>query len=182
MKLNLDLSGVQVFGTKTVVPAGRYSVTVSAAEVKETKAGGAMVIVKFQVLDGEYKGALIEDNYNIINDNETAVRIGRGKLKAILKHGGADNIEALNDTDELLGLCLDISVTEEEESFTNDEGELIEFKKNYVQGFMPRETTSVQEEKEEKAEKKVEKKESPKKEVKKEAKKEDAGNLPPWLK
>lgn len=136
-KLNLDLSGVNVFGKKTIVPTGRYCVTVCETEVKENKAKtGGYLQVSFSIQGGEHDGAIIVDRYNIQNPNENAVKMGLSKIKAIMTYGGHSNPNKLAKSDDLIGLMLDVAVTEDPHSFTGDNGETVETTQNNIQGFM----------------------------------------------
>lgn len=106
-KLNLSLSDVKVSTGNgngfAVVPTGSYTVSVSSADVIETKSGGSALIVGYKILEGEHQGKLLKDFLNIVNANETAQRISMERLATIswatnapLKKG------VLADTDDLL--------------------------------------------------------------------------------
>ena len=67
------------------LPAGSYPVQIVETETKTTNAGnGTYLKTKFEVVDGEYKGRKFFQNFNLTNANETAERIGRQHIKAIL--------------------------------------------------------------------------------------------------
>ncbi len=104
MKLNMDLSGVQEESRSefSLIPAGEYSVKVVSAEVKETKSGGAGLIIGLQVVGGECDGKKIKDFLNIVNSNQDAERIGKQRLKLIASLVGVKNPNKIADTDELL--------------------------------------------------------------------------------
>ena len=135
MKLNLDLSGVSTQSSRVVVPTGNYPVEVVNAEAKETKAGGAMLVVGYRILSGQHAGSVISDNYNIMNANEDAQRIALSCIKTILTVGGHKNPDALKDSDEMLGLQLNVYVEEDENNWTNDSGEEINSTQNNFKGF-----------------------------------------------
>ena len=134
-KSGLDLSAVRAFGVSTVLPAGNYNAKCISTEMKETKKGGHMVIAKFSVINGDYAGCEIEDNYHVVNDSEAAVRIGLSKIKAILEFGGHKNPNMIKDTDEMHGLTVGIVVSQNEESFVNEKGETVNFTKNKIEGY-----------------------------------------------
>ena len=67
-------------------PAGEYLCEMIKSEMKDTKSGtGQYLAVQFKILEGKNKGSIVFNNYNLVNDNETAVRIavkGMDKLCA----------------------------------------------------------------------------------------------------
>ena len=104
-KLNLSLSNVEMEKPKSefwTVPAGKYTVKVGKAEIKETRNGGAAVIFGYEIQDGEYAGKLIKDFVNIINQNPEAQRIGLQRLKTVAFATGFEGSN-LDDTDQLIG-------------------------------------------------------------------------------
>lgn len=106
MKLNLDLTETKVQSPSgySLVPAGEYDVTVVKAELKETKAGGAMLILGYEVQSGEFAGKIIKDTMNIVNQNADATRIGLERLKTVANATGHKNPNKIADSDELLNL------------------------------------------------------------------------------
>lgn len=62
-------------------PAGEYLVEIVKSDMKETKSGtGQYLAVQFKILEGKNKGSIVFNNYNIINDNEVAVKIAIREL------------------------------------------------------------------------------------------------------
>jgi hypothetical protein len=93
----LDLTNV----SESTFEAGEYTVTCSAAEVKETKAGtGEYIKCTFET----DKGQRIYHNFNIKNSNEKAVQIGLAQLKTFMRVAGKANPNTLGGVGELLGL------------------------------------------------------------------------------
>lgn len=86
-------------GSYDPIPAGDYTLKALEAEEKETKAGGTMIKVKFEVVSGEYAGRLIWDNFNVVNASEKAQNIGRQQLVAWATACGKPDAD---DTDKLL--------------------------------------------------------------------------------
>ena len=146
MKLNLDLSSVSTMSARVVVPTGNYNVKVVSAEAKETKSGGGMLVVGFSIQDGEHKGVVINEYYNIVNKNEDTVRIALSAIKTMMTVGGHRNPEKLADSDELLGLSMTLYVEEEETTFTGRDGDEIETTQNRVKGYMELQEESEEEE------------------------------------
>lgn len=84
------------------IPAGEYLAKITESEIKDTAAGtGKYVKLKFEVIEGEYKGRLIWNNLNIINPNPTAVEIAQKELATICRAIGKPVIQ---DTNELHGI------------------------------------------------------------------------------
>ena len=69
------------------------------SEVKPTKnKEGTIMVLAFRILEGKYKGRIIYTNYNIVNKNETTVKIAEGQIKSLCEALGIDELQ---DTDEL---------------------------------------------------------------------------------
>lgn len=65
------------------LPKGWYKAVIEASEFKPTKNGGMAIQVTFSIIDGFAKGRKIFARYNVINDNEDAVRIAYEQLGAL---------------------------------------------------------------------------------------------------
>lgn len=89
----LNLGGVQASGASTMLRAGRYVCTARNAALSDTKSGGKYIEVELN--DNNDMGS-IKAYLNVhIPASETATRIGREQLKALLTFGGhkdPDNI------------------------------------------------------------------------------------------
>ena len=104
-RLNLSLKGVEVQQSSgfSIVPEGTYNVVVGKTEFKETKTGGAAIVLGYKVLDGEHEGKLIKDFVNIQNANPEATRIGLQRLKTVAFATGYEG-DDIADSDDLLNL------------------------------------------------------------------------------
>ena len=97
------------------IPAGMYEAELTKSEIKTTKAkDGKYLAFCFKVLDGEFEGRMIWTNLNIVNKNETAVKIAQGDLKAICESVGFEG--ELEDTEDLHNIPLAIKVSVKEET------------------------------------------------------------------
>lgn len=166
--LNLNLSDVSTMSDKVVLPTGNYPVKITSAEVAETKKGGHMIVAGFTVTAGEHKGATVTNRFNIVNDNEDAVRIGLQQIKTILTVGGHKNPNLLKHTGELVGLELSIYIEEVDNNWTNKDGEEVESTQNEFKGYMKLEAVEeaeVEEDEEEEEEAPAPKKKVAKKKV-----------------
>lgn len=105
--IKLDLNEVSSSAT---IPAGDYTVSVSHAEVRDTKAGtGQYINLMFQVMEGPYEGFSIFELYNFDNPNPTAVRLALSKLKQLMEAAGEDNFQ-INDVNDLVGYVVSATV------------------------------------------------------------------------
>jgi len=94
-------------GSFDPLPTGWYSASIAGAEVKQTKAGGDMISVKYQITGPNHAGRVIFGNFNIRNANERAQEIGQQQLGELMKAIGLDR---LSDTDQLIGGVCDIKL------------------------------------------------------------------------
>ena len=94
----LDLSNVTI--ESDILPNGDYAVVVEEALVKETKDGtGEYIRAKLKVIEGERKGKVLFQMFNIKNKNSEAVRIGHQQLKAFMKAAGFSSFVIKSATD-----------------------------------------------------------------------------------
>lgn len=67
-----------------VLPAGIYTVKVTAGEMKKTKKGnGEYLQVEMTVVEGEHADRKIFDRFNLVNPSAEAVKIARGQFAAL---------------------------------------------------------------------------------------------------
>ena len=96
------------------VPEGEYLAKATAAEVKETKNGrGQYIKMTLTILGPKFQGRKLFTNFNLINDNPEAARIGKQQVKSFMTAGGMsqEQINRFNDTDQLLGLTCKVRVS-----------------------------------------------------------------------
>ena len=90
------------------LPAGWYSVKVTGAELKNTKAGtGQYIAVRYDVLGPTHQGRVVFGNLNIKNPNPKAEEIGRQQLGDLMR---AIGLAKVTDTDQLIGGTLQIKL------------------------------------------------------------------------
>ena len=72
-------------GTFIAVPDGFYKAVLIGEELKEnSKNTGMLLILNWQIIEGEYTGTVIIDRLNITNQSKQAQDIAQGTLKRIL--------------------------------------------------------------------------------------------------
>lgn len=84
---------------------GCYPVTIVEAVYKPSKSNPSnfMISVCYQVDGGDFDGWKVYDNFNVINSNDLAQKIGRSDLKAMCEACGLGGFE---DPSELIGESL----------------------------------------------------------------------------
>lgn len=92
-----------------VLPAGWYSVTITEADVKDTKAGtGTYIKTRYDVTGPTGQGRVVFGNINNKNPNTEAEKIGNQQLGELMRAVGLPRLE---DTDQLIGKRLDIKLS-----------------------------------------------------------------------
>ncbi len=85
-----------------VVPAGSYVVAMTKSELKKTKDGqGRYLQCNFKVQEGDEKGAVIVERFNLVNKNKTAEEIAQAKFNQLC---AAADLRDVEDSDELLDI------------------------------------------------------------------------------
>ncbi|RLB94607.1 MAG: hypothetical protein DRH26_00635 [Deltaproteobacteria bacterium] len=80
----LDKDVEESSGGFTVLPAGKYKACIVRDELKDNKAGtGKILVLKIQVIEGQYAQEILTDNINITNPSAQCQAIGQGTLKRI---------------------------------------------------------------------------------------------------
>ena len=95
-----------------VIPPGTYNVVIVESDVKDTKTGGKMLVLKYQIIDGKNVGDTVEDRMNIVNSSEIAQKIGLSQLKNICEAVG--HVGQLRDSNQLHGKPLAVKVIVEQ--------------------------------------------------------------------
>jgi len=80
------------------LPAGEYKSVAVNSEMKQTSTGGEMLSMRFEVLDGQYKGRVLFANFNMRNKSADAVRIARSEFASLCR---AANVFNPRDSAEL---------------------------------------------------------------------------------
>jgi len=76
------------------IPAGEYPAIITESDLKPTKDGtGTILALKYEIVDGEYKGRGIYENLNIKNKNPQAQQIAVNALNEIGKVLGMKDIK-----------------------------------------------------------------------------------------
>ena len=76
------------------MPAGDYAVQAVELKMQDTKSGVQMLKVKFEVVDGPFKGRKIIEYFNVLNQNPATVEIAQRDLKAWIRACGvADDVD-----------------------------------------------------------------------------------------
>lgn len=109
-----------------VLPAGWYTASITAAELKNTKAGtGQYIAIRCDITGPSHQGRVVFGNLNIRNPNPKAEEIGRQQLGEVMR---AIGIAKVQDTDELIGGQLSIKVDIRSSEQYGDQNEVRAFK------------------------------------------------------
>lgn len=91
-----------------VLPAGTYTVKITASEWKKTKKGdGQYLQFEMTICDGEYADRRIYDRFNLDNPSNEAKRIARGQFASLREAVG---ILEPRDSSELMGVRFQVVV------------------------------------------------------------------------
>lgn len=83
------------------LPPGEYIAVASDSEMKSNKSNdGQHLSITFDIVEGQMEGRKLWSNYNVVNPNPDAERIGRSELAALCKAAGVANPK---DSSELHG-------------------------------------------------------------------------------
>ena len=112
----LNLSGVDISSAPQILQPGRYVVTITDAFIKQTRNGGSAV--ELSLTDVKGQGTLRAWINVNVPASQTATRIGREQLKALLIHGGHPTPDNPSDIASLKGLKVGASV--QKDTYTMD--------------------------------------------------------------
>lgn len=106
---SIDTNGVEYnSGSRDPLPAGVYSAVVVRTQQKDTKKrDGLYLEVEFDITGPQYAGRKFWDNFNLMNPNPDAVRIG---LEQLGKLGKAAGLPVLEDDQQLLNAEVQIEL------------------------------------------------------------------------
>jgi hypothetical protein len=108
------------------LPAGWYTVRITEADIKETKAGtGNYIKVRYDVLDGTHAGRVVFGNLNLRNPNPKAEEIGRQQLSRLMLAMGLTQV---TDTDQLIGGELSIKLAIQKSDQYGDSNDVKDWK------------------------------------------------------
>lgn len=126
VEINFDSNNVEPLGEFEAIPAGKYLAAIVESGYKLTKAGnGKYLELKFQIIDGQFKGRNLWSRLNLQNPSLQAVQIAQSELSSICRAVG---VLTLKDTAELHNLPLVISVKQKPDA----SGEMRNEIKNYA--------------------------------------------------
>lgn len=98
-----------------LIPEGWYNVTITKAELGNTKSGtGQKIDIRYDIIGPTQQGRVVFQAVNIRNQSQKAEEIGRQQLGEIMRAIGLAKVE---DTDQLVGgqLCIKIKIREASE-------------------------------------------------------------------
>jgi hypothetical protein len=104
--MDIDLNTVEEV-SGGAIPAGEYPAQIEEAELKDTKDGtGKYIRTQWSITGDKLQNRKFWFNFNIVNKNDQAVRIGLGQLKSMILASGATTTK-VTDASQIVGLeCL----------------------------------------------------------------------------
>lgn len=100
---NFDASQYGDMRDFSPVPPGKYVISATSSEMKDTVAGGQMLVINFNIIAGPYTGKGFVTRLNLVNANPTAVKIANEELATLTR---AANFTQLTDSDQLNGVAM----------------------------------------------------------------------------
>ena len=114
-------------GSYEVLPAGWYTATINAADVKQTKSGtGRYIAVRYDITGPTHQGRVVFSNLNIENANPEAEKLARQQLRALMESIG---IAKLENTDQLIGSNVKVKLKIERNEQYGDKNQVAAFSK-----------------------------------------------------
>jgi hypothetical protein len=109
-QFQFDASQVAPQAAPEPVPADRYKVAASKAEMEPTKEQGQLLKLEWTILEGPFTGRKVYDRLNLLNKSEQAMQIAYGTLSAVCRAVG--HIQIQSSTAELCGkpCIIDVAV------------------------------------------------------------------------
>jgi len=111
----------------SVVPPDVYNVMIVESSVQDTRKGGKMLVLKYQICDGPHVSATLTDRLNIQNSSETAQKIGLSQLKNICDAIGFAG--QLKDSNQLHGKPFAVKVIVDEFESNKEPGKMLKSNK-----------------------------------------------------
>lgn len=122
---DLDLSNVKEQKQFEALPAGKYLMTCTNAELKDTKDGtGKYIKIELTVKAGEHEGRKLFSNFNIVNKNQQASEIGQSQLKSFLVLSKYATPERLKNVTDLCGLTVGVKTKIKSDAEYGDKAEV----------------------------------------------------------
>jgi hypothetical protein len=91
-----------------LIPEGWYNVSITKADLGQTKAGtGTKIDMRYDITGPSHEGRVVFGSINIRNQSQKAEEIGRQQLGEIMRSIGLAKVE---DTDQLIGAQLQIKI------------------------------------------------------------------------
>jgi hypothetical protein len=113
-------------GNYEPLPAGWYSASITAAEIKPTKSGtGEYISVRYDIVGPSHQGRVVFGTFNIRNASPKAEEIGQQQLGELMT---AINLPQLSDTDQLIGSNVQIKLAVERNEQYGDKNQVKAYK------------------------------------------------------
>lgn len=84
-----------------VLPNGQYLAVITSSEMKRSQKGGSYLELKWQVIDGEHKGATVFSRLNLEHEKPSVVKMAQAELSAICRAVGVYTPKDSHDLHDL---------------------------------------------------------------------------------
>jgi hypothetical protein len=130
--MNIDLSEFDFSSVEPssfgLIPNGKYVAMITSVEKRETKAGtGHYLAMRFDIIDGKYKGRVVFNNLNLWNPNPQAVKMSQRDMAGICRAVG---VMTPKDASELANKAIGIQLGARNNDYKGEQ-------ENYIKGYMP---------------------------------------------
>ena len=120
----------ETLGDYSAIPPGKYVGVITKSEYKETKAkDGHYLQLTIKVTEGKHKGKVLFERLNLDNPNPVAVEIANKAVNTICQ---ACELFGVEDSEELHGIPMVLTVTKTKATNTQPEGNEIKFYEKFT--------------------------------------------------
>lgn len=124
---NFNANDVEPLGDFQPIPAGKYLAKIVESEMKQNKAKtGEFLELKFQVVEGQYKGRTVIARLNLKHENVQTREIAKKTLSSICRAVGVMSVQ---DSQQLHNIPMEITVSV---GNPDDNGNVYNEVKNYA--------------------------------------------------
>lgn len=107
-ELDFNSEGITPWSQRDAVPPGRYIAAIDSSDKRRNKNDtGDLLILTWEILEGECKGSQIPEFLNVTHESEQAERIAESKLASICLATGKHKVKR---SEELHGIPVEIIV------------------------------------------------------------------------
>ena len=111
VQLNSHLEQYAPLENFRLLPPGEYRVQITRSELKETRNGGPVLSLTYEIREGAFQGRRVWDYLRLWHANPVTAEIAMRRLKSIATASGCPNPNYIADSSELHGREMRIKVS-----------------------------------------------------------------------